>query len=322
MTHPFQFIDKQEPSISISQAAEELGLGQSTIYNYIKEGLLEAVDTFDGPKTVTVASIEKLKQRGIDQSTGTSLGQLAKELNVTRSRLLKTVEQAGITIPKVKHGNREQYNITTEVKEKVLEALMHQKEFPKTSFFYRKDNICLHQPFYSDLQEQEYRIIYEDGTWGIGTPAGICDFEIAKARYQLRPLYNVHSKLRNTTLQVTFQISLVNPKFFKFMDTLYVLCGIENLSFQYDQENLIVRARAGRYKLLKEELASRCIDLQPFMIDGEVKSSEAGMILTSTDIVVPVTLTKQQYEYCSSLASKKQMSCEEYLLNLVLENKD
>ncbi len=322
MTHPFQFIDKQEPSISITQAAQELGLARSTIYSYIKDGLLESIDSFDGRKNVTVASVEKLKNTGINQSTGTSLGQLAKELNITRSRLRKTIEQAGLIIPKVKHGNREKFSITEEIKEQILESLMLQKEFPKTAFFHRRYNICLHQLFYSDLQEIDYRIIYEDGIWGINTPAGICDFEIAKERYQLKPIYNIHSKLRSTTLQVTFQITLTDPKFFKFMDTVYILCGIENLSFQYDEGNLIVKARAGRYKLLKEELATRCIDLQSFVIDGEVQHFEAGMNLISTDVIVPITLSKQQYEHFSALASEKQISCEEFLLSRIVLAKE
>ena len=313
MTHPFDFIKNQVPSLTIQEAAHRLGLGESTIYKYIKNNELKTVPTPEGRVRITEESVKALEKKGTAGADGISLLKLAKELNITRDRLLNTIDEAGITISKVKHGNREQYSITAQQRQQIIEAFQKQRSYPKSSFYYRKFHICLHQAFISQLTNEIYRVTVENGIWGFRTPAGLIPYEEAIHMYKLEPLYMVHGKYRKKNKVVEFRINLTNPLFLSVLDTLYIYCQIENLSFQYKGNELVITVREGRYTVINSEYISLCVDITPYLTKGKISISEQTIILISEDIEITITLSKDEHQELEQLASAVNLTLHEYI---------
>lgn len=296
-THPLnvalqELKQMQESAASVASAALLLGLTKGTIYRYIREGLLIEVDTPSGAKKVSSESIEELQRKLFSsklEDEGISLNAFVKKMNITKKRLLELLQKHNIVLEKTTHGQREQYWITPAIEERVHCLLLEQEHFPKTVFFNSKRNMALFQAYVNIETNKIYRIERDADVWGIRVASGIVPFEIAEAKYKLRPQYSIRQRLRSTTVYATLVISMEHELFFDVMDTLYQIFGIDNLQFQYEADTLKVMIKDARY-ILSVPIES-VQQLQEFLVNSTLQVETNAVKISNADYIVHVPIS-------------------------------
>lgn len=323
--HPFdQFFSSyqadQLETITVKEAALELNLSESTIYNYVKDGILQEKNSelLNDKIRITKASVQQLSNNAKEHlgESGISLNLFAKRMNITKSRLQQLIEAHDIPIQKIKHGKREQYYITNEIQETIYNILLQSEHFPKTPFFNSRKNIALYQAFTSKVNHNTYRIERIDNVWGIRTPTGILPFEIAESRYELIPNYSLRQRIRNAHNSVTIRLGLQHEHFYALIDTLYATFGIDNLQFQYasDQE-LLVFVKATTYKLQTQQ--EQILFINNYLEGGSVTVEGQNISVKSFDSTFTVTISYEQIQTLTKLARESNLTEKKYLEALI-----
>lgn len=325
--HPFDHLftkhqAENENTVTVKEAAETLHLSESTIYNYVKDGILKATESpFADKIRITMESIQQFQQKNNEEieGPGISLNSLAKRMNITKARLQKIIEAHNIHIPKTMHGKREQYQISDEIQEQIYKILLESNHFPKTPFFNSRKNIALYQAFTSKINQNVYRIERVDDTWGIRTPSGILPFENAKARYELVPNYSLRQRVRNSISTVTIRLPLDNEYFYTLIDTIYATFGMDNIQFKYfkDQE-LWIFVKASTYKLQTPK--EQVLLMNNFLDDGIITIDNHNITLSSFDITVTVTLSKDLIPKFNTLTKQSNLTYKQYIEKLIKEH--
>lgn len=327
--HPFadaltNFKQEQVDTLSVKEAADALNLSEVTIYKYIREGHLKSVESpFVDTLRITKESFQKLHENLVNaQSNGISFNALAKRFNITKSRLQQLFETHNIEIPKATHGRREQYLITEEIQKQIHDILLHEGHFPKTHFFNSRYNIALFQAFTSKINHNTYRIERNEDVWGIRTPTGILRFDTAEQQYELVPNYPLRQRARQSDTIVTLCLSMLDEKFYSIIDTVYATFGLNNLNFQYQQQDLLIYVKASKYELQTPQ--EQVMALQQFIINGTLTFKNRTIILESFDSTFTVTIPHALLPTLEREARKEQVSKKQYLnkmIEMMLKNK-
>lgn len=318
--HPFDFLDTQETGVTIEEAAKRLNLGRSTIYKYIKENKLEVISKGHSGRILisenSLASIEG-EYQSIDESI--SLFKLSQELNISRERILAIAAAENIELVKGHYGSREQYIISPGVKEQLIEALQRQPVYPKSMFYNRAHGIALHQLFYSRNSSTTYRISFENGLWGIRTPAGLIPYEEALLKYQLEPAYHIQGKYRRKAKNCEVQIALTDPSFYKVIDTLYIACSVQNLEFRIVNKDIIsIQVREGRYPVKNSKLIEYMTDLKPYLVAGTLHYID-NLVLSfiSEDVELRLSVSPNVMANITERAKELNKTNDEYIQMLI-----
>lgn len=316
MTHPFSNKGYEEERYSVRDVALKVGVAVSTIYRYIQSSSIPFHQDIEGHYYFNKEEIEVIRKELVIHTTGSSLSQLASELNIPRQRLLKELNEANIHVPKVTIGKREQYIISDELSLKIKEHVNSKLALQRSQFYSRKHNICLHQAFKSRVSDTMYRIVLEGGIWGVRTPMGIMPFEQAKRELQLLPLYDIKAKNKRTTRYTKLSINLSDPHFFTLIDNLYATCGISNLKFHYEDDYLLVDVREGRYLTWQDNTPGL---ISSYCVEGSVLYVQDHILFKSEEIVVKLNLQPEEYEKLLQQAQSVQMTLEEYIINKLIK---
>lgn len=324
--HPFENLLeqhklKQDSTVTVKKAAQELKLTEGTIYNYVRAGILETANSLSSEQIkITTQSIELLKNKGNTvKDKGISLNAFAKSMNITKSRLSQIIKEYNIIIPKVLHGQREQYLITEELQQVIHDILREKEHFPKTPFFHSRRNIALYQAFTSTINQNVYRIEREGNIWGIRVPTGILPFEIAEARYKLIANYNLRQRIRTSTTSVTIRIPLQHEQFYAFIDTIYATFGLDNLQFQYEEDHsLLIIVKTSNYKLRTP--AENVQQLEPFLINGTIDIVLSTIKLRSLDSTFTIVISQSHMSKLEQLAKESNLTTKEWIDRIVKEH--
>jgi len=321
--HPFQelfndYQSEKSDSLSIKEAADALNLSEPTVYTYLREGHLESVDSHLAEHLrVKKKSVEKLLSQKQTEK-GISLYAFAKRMNITRVRLQQIIDVHNIEISKISHGRREQYLLTEDIQQRIHDILLQDGHFPKTHFYNSQRNIALFQAFTSNSNHSIYRIERIENTWGVRTPTGILPFDLAEQRFELVPNYSIRQRVRTTSAVVTICVSLQHEHFYSVIDTVYATFGMDNLQFQYDDDNLLIYVKATKYQLQTQR--EQIYYLEQFIINGELTftSDNQSIVLKSFDSIFNITVPQSLLPTLEQEAKKAKLTSSQ-LLNRVLE---
>lgn len=312
--------NKKIQTLSVKDAASRLNLSEPTIYNYIRDGILESVSSLSSNKiSITEESVQKFENRNnlskpIEESA-ISLNAFSRKMNITKVRLLQIIKSNEIELPKGLYGRREQYVITKEIQDVIHEILKNSDHFPKTQFFNSRLNIALYQAFTSNINHSQYRIEREGETWGIRGPMGLINFEIAQEQFKLVPNYSLRQRIRTSNTTVTFRIPLQHELFYSVIDTIYLTFGMDNLQFKYEDSDLLIYTKAADYKI--QSSTDKIQELQEFIVGGFIEFDNFKIKLISYDLTITVPFQlASQFE---QRAKQENMSVKQFI-NKVLRD--
>lgn len=322
-----------QPSYTVQEAADRLGVSTSTIYSYEKRNLLERMEDphrlFSGIRFPKEA-VEQLKREKEDRnSAGRSVTEVASRLGVYPGKVSDAIAALHLPVSMVQSGLSEhsyRYAISAEQEEAIRDYIKRQKTTrPKRNHLYRlKEDVALYQSF-RIAGEHPVRI-KQNGKGEVGfylENEVFVPYVEALRSYDLEPRYSIHhSKITSSSSFTDLVIPMGKMAFYQLLDVLYAVCGVENFNAEVRDGFLFISIRNGSYPAnsfaTKEALAlvNRHIE------SGTVKAAGDAWIFMHNEKSLLISLEEQVYDDLKKVASHSNLSLKDWVQQLLIEKRN
>lgn len=250
------------------EVADLLNVSKQTVYHYGKQGKI--IKIHDKHRTVREVRYEKegvdalIEQKKQQKITGTTVSELAKRLDTTTRKIYDLISENKLEIETVRIGD-ERYIYSLNNEQVEIIELSYRESKPdravKSEFYNSSFDIAIHQRFILDEQKEVRVMKGEDGVWGFYLPShNFISYKEAVKKYSIEAAYTIHQNLISARSGYTdFVLSKRSPKTFYLIDTLYEMCGVENIRLRDDSQHIKISVKSSNYD---------AIDVPPlYMVD-------------------------------------------------------
>lgn len=282
------------------EAAEILGVSKTTIYHYSKQGKIKKIpDPHRLHKEARYykEEIDQMAAILAEQPTGYKPSEVAKYLGLSVQSVLKYIQSGEIRAEEVPFGDeRISYIITEQAFQEAKEHFGPQpyERIRKGEYYSSSHGIALYQHFQSPLIQTARVTLDHELNWGFTLPQSQkwINIEEGLNQYKLQPTYDIHQQPFPNKGHAAFQIPYKTDILFPFIDYLYPIWGIENVSVRDLKDSILIMVKAGEKPFNNVPFSIE--DIKPFLIDGIIDLAEDVFVVRSaykkTNIDLPISI--------------------------------
>lgn len=317
----------QEETVTTKQAAQLLGVKESTILRYEKNGMLTSLypDSWqqDGTKIFYKKDVEQLLQQ--QQKPGLTTKEAAKILDVAPSTIIKHIQKGTLQAELQKYRGRDTYFI----QEDELERFMDNN--PISSYIYERKTfianlddteVYLFQPFVNS-DNKLARIISVEGEGKVLT-----EQEEVFPLYELqtrgyKPKFEIERGSYNTKRgYVSFLFkkpSFLQSPTYTIIEWLYQHQGAANIRMEVNGDSIKIEVKPFLLEINPLQYQEEIKYMHRHVVDGEIAVRHNGVLLDSKIETLSFYVDKQFKDQVKMLAKEQGVGLEEFLLNAVRE---
>ncbi|AQQ55392.1 MerR family DNA-binding transcriptional regulator [Planococcus lenghuensis] len=315
---------------TIGEVADLLGVRESNIYNYEKRGLI--VRRSDPHRLYRSATYEKesvdqlAEEKRRFEATGPTMVELSKKLGMYDQQIKAAISALALEIPVVKSSFQrtgQRYAITPEQERQIVEYLRYEKPTrPKRNRLYIPlFDLARYQAFTMSGDQHVRLFELPDYSFGFRLPdEQVIPLAVAQQQYELQPKYTIHQpkqKGQNGFTDVVLPIG--KPAFYRAVDALLSVCGVENFNAEQQGEELRLVVRNGLYAKNGFATDQALSDLQRHIQQGAVEDIGTHWRFLRNEKNVTIQLPETLHTQLMQQADREGVSVNRYIQQHVIE---
>lgn len=199
-------MNHQEPYYTRKVVAEKLGISESTVYKYVKDGKIRAVPNPNKMRSQVVyfaTEVDELAEvraaLQIDDNA-LSIAQVAAQYGLKKQQISYILSSHELEVNRIKLDNRTKITIPPATVSQIIrihEQMNQNDKYLRKQYYNEALDMFLYQLF-TDEQENLYRVATQDGEWGFKSKSlGFISMSQLENEptIQLKPVYSIHSNL-------------------------------------------------------------------------------------------------------------------------------
>ena len=321
-----------QPSYTATEVACVLGCSIPTVYGYAKKGWIRKVDDphkLSGASRFIREDVDRFKsEQERLNAAGRSITDVAKQFGVYPQKVKESISALNLeirSIPLAVQSAKHRYAVTKEQEQEIGSYLNQQKSTrsKRNHLYILAADAALYQSFLL-AGEQPVRLKVNDKK-ELGfflDDQEFLPYLEALRSYDLEPRYSIHQQKQEAQQGFTDLVVPTGKKaFYRILDVLYALFGVENFNAEVRNGQLIASIRNGQYPVndwaTKEVLRS----LRSYIQSGKVVSERNNWIFSRSDRVVQLAFEEEIYEELEERAGTEGLSFKEWAHQVLLENR-
>ena len=313
-----------------TEVAKLLDVSKQTVYHYGKQKKIIKIE--DKHRTIREVRYEKegvdalIEKKNQQTISGTTVSVLANRLGTNTRKIYDLMRDNNLTVDTIQIGDeRYIYSLNEEEVAIIEQAFQETKPVRavKSEFYNSALDIALHQRFILDDQTEVRIMKNEEGLWGFYLPSHtFLAFKEAKKEHSVSAAYPIHQARQTVRSGYTdFKLNLRNPKTFYFLDTLYEMCGIENIRLRENGQSIEISIKSASYEALNI-LPLYMVDkgfINRAIVSGELIREEARWIFKSGETRTSFLLKNDLLDILYKTADKEDITMEKLVEKILRE---
>ena len=318
------------PPYTATEVARVLGCSVPTVYSYANKGWIRKVDDphkLSGSTRFVREDVDGLKAEQ-DQlnATGRSITEVAKQFSVYPQKVKEAIAALNLEIqavPLTVQSAKHRYAVTTEQEQAIGTYLKQQKSTrsKRNHLYIPASDVALYQAFLLAGEEPVRLKQNDQNELGFF----LDDHEFlpyleALRSHDLEQRYSIHQQKKEVQQGFTDLVVPTGRKaFYRILDVLYAVCGVENFNAEVRNGQLIASIRNGRYPVNEFVVKDALRIFRNYIHSGKVASEENNWIFSRSNRTVQLVLEEEVYEELEGLAEAEGLSLQEWAMRVLTE---
>lgn len=311
-----------QPSYTAAEVARVLSCSVPTVYIYANRGWIRKVDDphkLSGSTRFVREDVDELKaEQERLNAAGRSITEVAKQFGVYPQKVKEAILALDLkiqSVPLTVQSAKQRYAVTKEQEQAIGIYLKQQKSTrSKRNHLYNPAaDVALYQSFLL-AGEQPVRLKHNDQK-ELGFFLDDHDFLPyleALRSHDLEPRYAIHQQKHEAQQGFTDLVVPTGKKaFYRILDVLYAVCGVENFNAEVQNGQLIASIRNGQYPVNEFVAKDSLRILRNYLQSGKVISEGNHWIFSRSDRTVQLVFEEAVFKELEELAEMEGLSFQE-----------
>lgn len=319
-------------SYTAAEVALVLGCSVPTVYGYAKKGWIRKMKDphkLSGSTRFVREDVDRLKaEQDRLKAAGRSITEVAKQFGVYPQKVKEAIVALNLeiqSVPLTVQSAKQRYAVTTEQEQAIGNYLKQQKSTrsKRNHLYMPAAGVALYQSFLL-AGEQPVRLKQNDQK-ELGfflDDQEFLPYLQALRTHDLEPRYAIHQQKQQAQQGFTDLVVPTGRKtFYRILDVLYTVCGVENFNAEVRNGQLIASIRNGQYPVNEFVAKDALRILRNYIQSGKVTSEENNWIFSRSDRTVQLVFEEEVYEELVKLAEKEGLSLQEWVLRTLINKR-
>lgn len=322
-----------QPSYTAAEVARVLGCSVPTVYGYANKGWIRKVDDphkLSGSNRFIKEDVDHLKaEQDRLNAAGRSITEVGKSFGVYPQKVKDAIAALNLdiqSVPLTMQSAKHRYAVTIEQEQAIANYLKQQKSTrsKRNHLYVPASDVALYQSFLL-AGEQPVRLKHNDKK-ELGfflDDQEFLPYLEALRTHDLEPRYAIHRQKQEAQQGFTDLVVPTGKKaFYRILDALYAMCGVENFNAEIRNGQLIVSIRNGRYPVNEFVAKDAVRIMRTYIESGKIVSEGNHWIFSRSDRAVQLVFEEDVFEDLVGLAEAEGLSLQDWVKKVLDEKRN